>query len=40
VNLVSRSFPKVGNVPGSYPPARVLSGGRLAVTRLRAEQLP
>ena len=40
VNLVSRSFPKVGNVPGSYPPARVLSGGRLAVTRLRAEQPP
>ena len=39
VNLVSRSFPKVGNVPGSYPPARVLSGGRLAVTRLRAERM-
>jgi len=39
VNLVSRSFPKVGNVPGSYPSARVLSGSRLAVTRLRAERL-
>jgi hypothetical protein len=39
VNLVSRSFPKVGNAPGSYPPARVLSGGRLVVRRLRAEQV-
>jgi hypothetical protein len=37
VNLVSRGFPKVGEVPGSYPPARVLRGGRLTVTRLRAE---
>jgi hypothetical protein len=38
VNLVSRGFPKVGEVPGSYPPARVLSGGLLTVTRLRAER--
>jgi hypothetical protein len=36
VNLVSRSFPKVANESGSYPPARVLSGGQLAVRRLRA----
>lgn len=38
VNLVSRSFPKIEKAPGSYPPARVLSGGRLVVKRLRAEQ--
>ena len=38
VNLVSRSFPKVEKAPGSYPPARVLSGGQLVVTRLRAER--
>jgi hypothetical protein len=38
VNLVSRCNPKVPEVPGSYPPARVLSGGLLTVTRLRAER--
>jgi hypothetical protein len=39
VNLVSRTFPKVGKAPGSYPPARVLSGGRLTVRRFRAERM-
>lgn len=38
VNLVSRGFPKlVQPARGSYPPARVLSGGGLSVRRLRAE---
>lgn len=35
VNLVSRSFPKLAQARGSFPPARVLDGGSLSVKRLR-----
>lgn len=36
VNVVSRTFPKLAQARlGSYPPARVLPGGRLRVTRLQ-----
>lgn len=36
LNLVSRTFPKRAQARGSYPPARVLRGGGLTVTRLRS----
>jgi hypothetical protein len=37
VNVVSRTFPKIAQARrGSYPPARVLPGGWLRVTRLHA----
>jgi hypothetical protein len=36
VNLVSRGFPKVHPTSASYPRLRVLRGGGLTVTRLRA----
>lgn len=39
LNLVSRAFPKLAQARrGSYPPARVLRGGGLTVTRLRARE--
>ena len=40
VNLVSRTFPKLAQARrGEYAPARILSGGRLVVTRLRERQI-
>jgi len=37
VNLVSRGFPKLAQARGSYPPARILEGGKLIVRRLRVD---
>ena len=35
VNLVSRTFPKLAQARGSFPPASILRGGSLTVRRLR-----
>ena len=35
VNLVSRGFPKLAQARASFPPARIVDGGRLTVRRLR-----
>lgn len=35
VNLISRSFPKLAQARGSYPPAKIRRGGSIEVRRLR-----